>query len=237
MKGLFITIEGPDGSGKSTQMTRLCRWLEQSGFSVVQTREPGGTAIADKIRSLLLDPQHSEMTSRAEALLYMAARAQHTAQLIRPALAGGAAVISDRFTDSSLVYQGVARGLPQADLVWLNRFAAEGLTPDLTLLLDGAVERLAARLTERGDCDRLDAEGLDFHQRVRQGFLALAESEPERIRVIEADRDVEAVWSDIRSCVTEFLMKRGRLHAAADQQQINEPDSVAAAGSRAAAKN
>ena len=218
-------------------MTRLCRWLEQSGFSVVQTREPGGTAIADKIRSLLLDPQHSEMTSRAEALLYMAARAQHTAQLIRPALAGGAAVISDRFTDSSLVYQGVARGLPQADLVWLNRFAAEGLTPDLTLLLDGAVERLAARLTERGDCDRLDAEGLDFHQRVRQGFLALAESEPERIRVIEADRDVEAVWSDIRSCVTEFLMKRGRLHAVADQQQINEPDSVAAAGSRAAAKN
>ncbi len=218
-------------------MTRLCRWLEQSGFSVVQTREPGGTAIADKIRSLLLDPQHSEMTSRAEALLYMAARAQHTAQLIRPALAGGAAVISDRFTDSSLVYQGVARGLPQADLVWLNRFAAEGLTPDLTLLLDGAVERLAARLTERGDCDRLDAEGLDFHQRVRQGFLALAESEPERIRVIEADRDVEAVWSDIRSCVTEFLMKRGRLHAAADQQQINEQDSVAAAGSRAAAKN
>ena len=218
-------------------MTRLCRWLEQSGFSVVQTREPGGTAIADKIRSLLLDPQHSEMTSRAEALLYMAARAQHTAQLIRPALAGGAAVISDRFADSSLVYQGVARGLPQADLVWLNRFAAEGLTPDLTLLLDGAVERLAARLTERGDCDRLDAEGLDFHQRVRQGFLALAESEPERIRVIEADRDVEAVWSDIRSCVTEFLMKRGRLHAAADQQQINEQDSVAAAGSRAAAKN
>ena len=207
MTGLFITIEGPDGSGKSTQMVRLCHLLEQRGFSVVQTREPGGTVIADKIRGLLLDPLHCEMTSRTEALLYMAARAQHAAQLIRPALAAGAVVISDRFADSSLVYQGVARGLPQVDLVWLNRFAAEGLTPDLTLLLDGTVERLA----------ELDCEGMAFHRRVRQGFLELAASEPDRIKVVEADRDVEAVWADIKACVTDFLMKRGRSHAVADQ--------------------
>ncbi len=217
MAGLFITIEGPDGSGKSTQMVRLCQLLEQLGFSVVQTREPGGTVIADKIRGLLLDPMHCEMTSRTEALLYMAARAQHTAQLIRPALAAGAVVISDRFADSSLVYQGVARGLSQVDLAWLNRFAAEGLTPDLTLLLDGSVERLAERLAERGNRDRLDSEGVAFHQRVRQGFLELAASEPGRIRVIEADRDVESVWTDIKACVMDFLMKRGRSHAVANQ--------------------
>ena len=218
MTGLFITIEGPDGSGKSTQMVRLCHLLGQLGFSVVQTREPGGTVIADKIRGLLLDPLHCEMTSRTEALLYMAARAQHAAQLIRPALAAGAVVISDRFADSSLVYQGVARGLPQVDLVWLNRFAAEGLTPDLTLLLDGTVERLAERLAERGNRDRLDREGMAFHRRVRQGFLELAASEPDRIKVVEADRDVEAVWADIKACVTDFLMKRGRSHAVTDQQ-------------------
>ena len=210
-------MEGPDGSGKSTQMARLCRLLEQLGYAVVQTREPGGTVIADKIRGLLLDPAHREMTPRAEAMLYMAARAQHTAQLIRPALERGAVVVSDRFADSSLVYQGAARGLPCDELVWLNRFATEGLTPDLTLLLDGAVDRLAARLADRGNQDRLDREDLAFHQRVRTGFLALAKSATDRICVVDADRDVELVWNDIETCVKEFLMKRGRSHAVADQ--------------------
>lgn len=210
-------MEGPDGSGKSTQLTRLCRLLAQMGFSVVQTREPGGTLISDKIRELLLDPNNREMTSQTEVLLYMAARAQHTAELIRPALDGGAVVVSDRFTDSSLVYQGMARGLPQDEVVWLNRFAAEGLTPDLTLLLDGAVDRLAARVDKRGRLDRLDSEGNAFRQCVRQGFLALAANEPERIKVIDANRSIELVWTDIEACVMEFLTKRGRSHVAADQ--------------------
>lgn len=216
--GLFITMEGPDGSGKSTQMARLSHLLEQRGYAVVQTREPGGTVIADKIRGLLLDPIHREMTPRTEALLYMAARAQHTTELILPALARGAVVISDRYADSSLVYQGVARGLPQNELAWLNRFATEGLEPDLTILLDAAVDRLAIRVAGRGNQDRLDSEGIAFHQRVRDGFLELARCEPTRIRVIDADRDIELVWTDIKACVIDFLMKRGRSHAVTDQQ-------------------
>ena len=184
----------------------------------MQTREPGGTAIADKIRTLLLDPAHREMTPRAEAMLYMAARAQHSAELIRPALSGGAVVVSDRFADSSLVYQGAARGLPVDELTCLNRFATEGLTPDLTLLLDGAVERLASRVADRGNQDRLDREDLSFHQRVRTGFLELAKLEPQRIQVVDADRDIELVWTDIKACVIDFLMKRGRSHAVTDQQ-------------------
>lgn len=198
-------------------MARLCSLLEQKGFVVVQTREPGGTAIADKIRTLLLDPAHREMTPRAEAMLYMAARAQHSAERIRPALSGGAVVVSDRYADSSLVYQGAARGLPLAELAWLNQFATEGLTPDLTLLLDGAVERLASRVADRGNQDRLDREELSFHQRVRTGFLELAKLEPQRIHVVDADRDIELVWTDIKACVIEFLMKRGRSHAVTDQ--------------------
>ena len=173
MTGFFISVEGPDGAGKTTQMDLLAGWLSRQGLEVVRTREPGGTVIADKIRALLLDPAHREMTPRAEALLYMAARAQHTAQLIRPAMQRGAAVVSDRYADSTLVYQGVARGLSRADLACLNGFATEALTPDLTLLLDGDVERLSARISRRGEQDRMESESLEFHRQVRQGFLAL----------------------------------------------------------------
>jgi len=183
--------------------------FEQMGLEVVQTREPGGTPIADEIRSLILDPVHREMTARAEALLYMASRAQHTAELIRPALERGAVVISDRYTDSTLVYQGVARGLPMESLIWLNRFATEDLVPDLTLLLDGATDRLVQRVAHRGNKDRLDCEGKEFHRRVREGFLALAAQTPERFCVIDADRTIETVQADIESCVKDFLQKRG----------------------------
>ena len=210
MAGFFITLEGPDGSGKTTQIAYLRTLFEREGFTVVQTREPGGTPIADRIRSLILDPAHREMTARTEALLYMAARAQHTAELIRPALHRGAVVISDRYTDSTLVYQGVARGLPQEALVWLNRFATEDLVPDLTLLLDGESGNLAQRVADRGNRDRLDSEGLEFHQRVRAGFLRLAEQNPGRFRVIDGEQPVENVRWAIEKCVMEFLRKRGR---------------------------
>ena len=209
MAGIFITLEGPDGSGKTTQIAYLRSLFEREGYTVVQTREPGGTPIADRIRSLILDPAHREMTARTEALLYMAARAQHTAELIRPALARDAVVISDRYTDSTLVYQGVARGLPQEALVWLNRFATEDLVPDLTLLLDGDSDKLAQRLADRGNRDRLDSEGLEFHQRVRAGFLRLAEQHPDRFRVIDGEQPVENVRRAIEKCVMEFLRKRG----------------------------
>ena len=210
MAGIFITLEGPDGSGKTTQIAYLRSLFEREGYAVVQTREPGGTPIADRIRSLILDPAHREMTARTEALLYMAARAQHTAELIRPALNRDAVVISDRYTDSTLVYQGVARGLPQEALAWLNRFATEDLVPDLTLLLDGDSGKLTQRLVDRGNRDRLDSEGLEFHQRVRAGFLRLAEQNPGRFRVINGEQPMENVRCSIEKCVMDFLRKRGR---------------------------
>ena len=217
MKGIFITLEGPDGSGKTTQINLLRTLFEREGFAVVQTREPGGTPIADRIRALILDPLHGEMTARTEALLYMAARSQHTAELIRPALERGAVVISDRYADSTLVYQGVARGLPMEALLWLNRFATEELGPDLTLLLTGDTDRLVQRLDKRGCKDRLDNEGLQFHRQVREGFLALAAQNSQRFRVIDADRSIEAVQADIESHVMEFLQKRGRQHGNANR--------------------
>ena len=210
MAGILITMEGPDGSGKTTQISLLAKVLTSEGREVVQTREPGGTPLADRIRALVLDPAHDKMTARAEALLYMAARTQHTAELIRPAMERGAVVISDRYADSTLVYQGVARGLPMDSLIWLNRFATEELTPDLTLLLDGDTDCLAQRVTSRGNKDRLDNEDAEFHRKVREGFLLLAAQNPERFRVIDADRTVESIQLDIQRCVQEFLQKRGR---------------------------
>ena len=203
-------MEGPDGSGKTTQIVLLAKVLARAGMEVVQTREPGGTPLADRIRALVLDPAHDKMTARTEALLYMAARAQHTAELIRPAMERGAVVISDRYADSTLVYQGVARGLPMDSLIWLNRFATEELTPDLTLLLDGDTDCLAQRVTSRGNKDRLDNEDPEFHRKVREGFLLLAAQNPDRFRVIDADRTVESIQRDIQRCVQEFLQKRGR---------------------------
>lgn len=203
-------MEGPDGSGKTTQISLLAKVLTSEGREVVQTREPGGTPLADRIRVLVLDPAHDKMTARTEALLYMAARAQHTAELIRPAMERGAVVISDRYADSTLVYQGVARGLPLDSLIWLNRFATEELTPDLTLLLDGDTDCLAQRVTSRGNKDRLENEDPEFHRKVREGFLLLAAQNPERFRVIDADRTVESIQLDIQRCVQEFLQKRGR---------------------------
>lgn len=191
-KGYFITLEGPDGSGKSTQLALLAEYLRQKGHEVVCTREPGGSEAAEQLRQLVLDPRLA-IDARTETLLYLAARADHLAKVVRPALAAGKIVLCDRFSDSTLVYQGFVRGLPLPELLQLNTFATGGLEPDLTLLLDGDPELLAGRRSQRGVTDRFENEGLAFQIQVRQGFIELSKAYPQRIRVIDALQEQEAV--------------------------------------------
>ena len=203
---MFITIEGPDGSGKTTQIRLLAEWLREQGYEVVLTREPGGTGIGDQIRGVLHDPRNTAMDARTEILLYSASRAQHVAQLVRPALAAGRIVISDRYADSTLAYQGYGRGLDLGMLRTITVFATGGLTPDLTLYLDIAPQQgLQRRRLGGGEWNRLDAETLEFHQRVRAGYLELVRQEPERWVVIEAARSVEEVQAEIRVLVKARL--------------------------------
>lgn len=193
-KGYFITLEGPDGSGKSTQLELLAIYLRQNGREVVCTREPGGSEAAERLRQLVLDPQLA-IDARTETLLYLAARADHLDKVVRPALSAGKIVLCDRFSDSTLVYQGFVRGLPLTELQQLNVFATGGLEPDLTLLLDGDPELLAGRRTQRGVTDRFENEGLAFQISVRQGFIELSKACPQRIRVINALQEQDAVLS------------------------------------------
>ena len=203
---MFITLEGPDGSGKTTQARLLAEWLREQGYEVVLTREPGGTDIGDQIRAVLHDPRNTAMNARAEILLYSASRAQHVAQRIRPALAAGKIVISDRYADSTLAYQGYGRGLDLETLRTITIFATSGLTPDLTLYLDVAPqEGLQRRRLGGGEWNRLDAEALEFHQRVRAGYLALVEQEPEHWVTVDAARSVEEVQAEIRALVKARL--------------------------------
>ncbi|MDS1029761.1 dTMP kinase [Bacillota bacterium LX-D] len=209
MQGKFITIEGPDGAGKSTQANLLSKYFQSLGFQVVLTREPGGTPLAEKIRDLLLDPENIKMKPLTEVLLYAASRAQHVGELIYPALEAGKIVISDRFSDSSVVYQGVGRGLNKKQIQQINSYAALGLQPDLTILLDldpaKGLERLKCRYKGRQCLDRLEQESLDFHRRLRAGYLALAEEEPKRIKIIGAEGTIEEIHRLVRSLVQDFL--------------------------------
>ena len=175
--GLFIALEGGEGAGKTTQARMLAIWLREQGFDVVNTREPGATKVGMRLRGLLLDTAHAGMSPRAEALMYAADRAQHVAEVISPALDRGAIVITDRYIDSSLAYQGAARGLQAEDVAWLSRWATDGLMPDLTILLDLPPQLGLGRRTR--SLDRLEAESSEFHERVRAGFLDLARREPE----------------------------------------------------------
>ena len=203
---MFITLEGPDGSGKTTQACLLAEWLREQGYRVVLTREPGGTGIGDQIRTVLHDPCNTAMDARAEILLYSASRAQHVAQRIRPALAAGEIVISDRYADSTLAYQGYGRGLDLKVLRTITAFATDSLRPDLTLYLDIAAQAGLQRRQVGGDeWNRLDAEALEFHQRVRAGYLELVKQEPGRWAVINADRSVEEVQTEIRALLQEKL--------------------------------
>lgn len=213
MAGLFITIEGPDGAGKSTQAELVAKYLRQLGLEVVLTREPGGTDLAEKIRALVLTPSSEKVAPMTEVLLYAASRTQHVEKLVKPVLARGAVVISDRFVDSSVAYQGFGRGLG-ADAVWeINQWALAGLLPDLTIVLDLELTIGRQRTMERDqrqnqEPDRLERENLDFHQRVREGFLALAKQDPDRIHVVSADGNVDQVHQRILFLVDRLLNER-----------------------------
>jgi dTMP kinase len=206
---VFITFEGPDGSGKTTQIRLLADWLCERGYEVVLTREPGGTDIGNQIRHVLHDPNNDEMDARTEILLYSASRAQNVAQFVRPALSASKIVISDRYADSTLAYQGYGRCLDLDTLETITAFATGGLAPDLTLYLDvPAQEGLSRRQSGGEEWNRLDAEALEFHQRARAGYLNLIAQDPSRWVVIDAARPIEEIQSEIRAVVQTRLDAR-----------------------------
>ena len=204
-RGLFITFEGVEGCGKSTQLERLRAHLESRGHDVVTTREPGGTPIAEMLRGLLLDPANSAMAPVTELLLYEAARAQHVARLIGPALEAGQVVLCDRFADSTTAYQGAGRGLPDDTLAELHAIATQGVWPDLTLVIDLPAELGLKRARCSGEGDRIERESIAFHERVREGFLRLAKSDSGRVRVIDGTGSVEQVAAAIGAIVDDVL--------------------------------
>ena len=205
-RGLFITFEGVEGAGKSTQIQRLAANLKREGVSVLVTREPGGTPISERIREVLLERQHHKMVSTTELLLYAAARSQHVAQCIAPALAEGQIVISDRFGDAMVAYQGHGRGLDLELIHHLNRVATDGLVPDLTIVLDVPVKVGRERTRRRRRAlDRLELEDFEFHQRVREGYLTIAKEEPHRVRVIHSEQNFKLVRDEIRELVTRRI--------------------------------
>jgi dTMP kinase len=204
--GLFLALEGGEGAGKSTQSRLLVDWLQATGREVVLTREPGATAVGQQIRSVLLDPMTGGISPRAEAMLYAADRAQHVAQVILPALERGAVVVTDRYVDSSLAYQGAGRELDLPEVARLSRWATGGLRPDLTLLLD--VDPIVGLARIAGAPDRIESESLSFHQRVRQGFLDLAAADPDRYLVLTASDPAAAVHEQVRTRVTVLLPAR-----------------------------
>jgi dTMP kinase len=205
---MFITFEGPDGSGKTTQVAPLSEFLTQLGFQVLITREPGGTVIGDQIRQVLADLKNTGMHPRSETLLFLAARAQLVEQIIKPHLAEGHVVLCDRYADSTMAYQGYGHQNDLDQISSLINFATGGLKPDLTLLLDVGAEAGLKRKVEGNEWNRLDAYSLEFHQRVRHGYAELARAEPERWFIIDADQPADRVQEAIRQVV------QSRLHVA-----------------------
>jgi dTMP kinase len=204
--GLFIAFEGGEGAGKSTQSKLLASWLLERGYEVVTTREPGATPIGRQLRLLLLDPDNGELSPRAEALLYAADRAQHVAAVLRPGLARGAIVVSDRYVDSSLAYQGAGRLLSTGEIERLSQFATSGLRPDLTVLLDVRVADGLGRTSKRDALpDRLQSESADFHERVRSAFRELAHAAPDRYLVIDAGLPIDEIHQQIVRRVSDVL--------------------------------
>jgi dTMP kinase len=203
-RGLFITVEGGEGVGKSTNLAFMAELLEGRGFEVLRSREPGGTPLAEQIRELLLQPREEAVNPRAELLLMFAARAQHLHGVVLPALRRGACVLCDRFTDATYAYQGGGRGLPAQDIATLERLVHAELQPDRTVLLDLPVDVGLSRAAARGTPDRFETEAGGFLQRVRDAYLARAAAEPERFRVVDAARDLAAVQRDIAAALEDL---------------------------------
>lgn len=209
MSGSFITFEGIDLCGKSTQAEKLIVHLRERGIDVVFSREPGGPPISEKIREILLNPKNRAMTSMTELLLYEASRAQHTEELIRPALQAEKWVICDRYGDASFAYQGCGRNLGGELVRRLNHLATGGLMPDLTIVIDLAPEEAARRsINMDWTADRLEGERADFHRRVREGYLQLAREEPKRVKIIDGRGTVEQVQEQIRAVVDQYIQRR-----------------------------
>ncbi len=201
-QGLFITLEGADGSGKTTQMDKIVQFFEQNKIDYIVTREPGGVDLGQKLRDILLN-YDGEVDSTCEMFLYLADRAQHMQTKIKKALAEGKVVLCDRHTDSTLAYQGYARGLDIDEINYLNNIATRGKKPDLTLLFDVDTSVAMQRVGNRAEKDRLESEGAKFHQKVRQGYLEVAKKDPERIKIIDANLDIEAVWMQVEEILKE----------------------------------
>lgn len=197
MEGIFITMEGPDGSGKTTQIEMLKTYLESKGYDIVITREPGGTVISEAIRSIILNKDYQEMSHMTELLLYASARAQLVNQVIKPALAEGKAVICDRFVESSAVYQGIGRGLGVATVYEVNNYALGDVKPQLTIFMDLDADKGIKRKKNQAELDRMEMEDLSFHERVVEGYRQLAQLYPERIFPVDATLPIEEIHSII----------------------------------------
>lgn len=207
MQGKFITFEGIDGGGKSTQLHLAAQYLREQGFEVVESREPGGTAVGEKLRDIVLDPQQS-LSDAAQTLIYLAARYEHIEKVLRPALKAGKIVLCDRFSDSTLVYQGFAAGKNREEIEKLKllvSLAVDNFIPDKTLLFDGDPKKFALRRQLRGINDRYEQQGLEYQKVLRAGFLTLAQADPARICIIDAEQDMMAVKKSVQRIIDTFL--------------------------------
>jgi dTMP kinase len=208
VKGLFITLEGPDGSGKTTQVAKIAEYLMQNKIDYIQTREPGGTRISDKIRSLILDPEHKEMHDLTEVLLYAASRAQHVHEKIIPALEAGKVVLCDRFVDASLAYQGFGLGVGEQPVMQVNNIATSGLVPDRSYFIDVSPEVGRERMKARygtGNLDRIEQKDLSYHERVREGFQHIFKNQEKRILRVNGEQDPEMVFGEIVKDLNKLL--------------------------------
>lgn len=206
MKGLFITLEGPDGSGKSTISRMLTSYLRQQGSIVTLTREPGGTDISEDIRHIILDNKNTEMSSTTEALLYAASRAQHVSEKIMPSIQKGKTIVCDRFVLSSLVYQGIARGLGVEKVKEINDFAIQGVEPDIILFFDIDPEVALTRKTKRKKADRLEKESIEFHNKVYEGYKSLLSLYDEKVKVIDASKSKTQVFEQVKQAIEPLLV-------------------------------
>lgn len=209
VRGVLITFEGVEGSGKSTQAQLLAQYLKEKGREVIFSREPGGTEIGERIRNILLDPDCRQMDARTELFLYLASRNQHVREKILPALRAGKVVILDRFADSSVAYQGFGRELGERFVARLNKLATRGLKPDITFLVDVPVV-VGYQRKEKGKLDRMEQEEVKFHERVRNGYLRLARRAPGRIKVVAGEREPMEIQKEIRLLVDRMLERKGR---------------------------